>query len=321
MYFKTCKPEHRTGDKVVRSDFHLIEDKFSAEPIPPIPEKVHINPSKVLIGEKLFHDSMLSSDKTISCASCHDLKKGGTDQSQFSVGVNSLKGLINTPTVFNAGFNFKQFWDGRANDLKTQAQGPLFAKHEMGNSNWHDILNYLNASKEYRLLFKRIYPMPITKETFLDALGEYGKSLITPNSRFDQYLKGDNFALNSLELEGYHLFKTRGCISCHQGVNMGGNMFQKAGIFEAISDEQSVSWDGRYTVTQDDADKGLFKVPTLRNIALTPPYFHDGSAKTLEDSVTIMGRAQLGTELSADEINKIVAFLKSLTGEYKNQPL
>ncbi|WP_198525671.1 cytochrome-c peroxidase [Thiomicrorhabdus sp. Kp2] len=321
VYFKTSTPSNNLASVTESNAFQLVESKLNQEAIQPIPEESTTNPTKVLIGEKLFHDPNLSSDGTISCASCHDLNKGGTDQRKLSIGVNNRKGSINTPTVFNAVFNFKQFWDGRASDLKTQAVGPLFAHHEMGNTNWNSILSYLNNSKEYRLMFKELYPHPITQESFLDALSEFGKSLTTPNSRFDKYLKGDSFALNTLELEGYQLFKNQGCISCHQGINMGGNMFQKAGIFEAISEGELGSWEGRFTITQNENDKGLFKVPTLRNIALTAPYFHDGTAETLEDSVTVMGRAQLGTELTTEEVNKIVAFLKTLTGEYKQQPL
>ncbi|MEA1988143.1 MAG: cytochrome c peroxidase [Pseudomonadota bacterium] len=305
----------------ITKELYLIEEKANAEPIPPIPETLDLNIQKVLLGEKLFHDKNLSADKTISCASCHDLSKGGTDHRPQSIGIYNRLGDINTPTVFNSTFNFVQFWDGRADSLQEQAISTLFGSHEMGNKDKEAILNYLNGSNEYRLLFKSLYPTPISFNTFIDALTEFEKSLITPNSRFDKYLKGDNNALNTIELEGYQFFKTRGCISCHQGINIGGNMYQKAGIFKKTSTQQNRNLDGRYTVTKNIDDKGLLKVPSLRNIALTPPYFHDGSTDTLEIAVDVMGKAQLGTELSEQEIHKIVAFLKTLTGEYKKQPL
>jgi len=305
-----------------QADLSLIEDNPTREVIPPIPNSLAVDHQKVILGEKLFHDANLSADGTISCSSCHDLSMGGTDNKAVSTGIRNQLGELNSPTVFNAVFNFSQFWDGRAKTLEVQAIGPLFNDHEMGNTSWNRIINYLEQTKEYALLFNKIYSAPIDSNQVLDAIAEYEKTLITPNSRFDQYLKGDTHALNTIELEGYELFKSRGCISCHQGVNMGGNMYQKAGIFEDISpNEPNSAWVGRFAVTQLEEDRGAFKVPTLRNIALTAPYFHDGSAKNLTEAVNIMGQAQLGIELSNLEVQKITAFLKSLTGEYKKQPL
>lgn len=318
----TLTPNKPTQIKnLAQTDLSLIEEKLSNEPIPPIPEQFDLNPNTILLGEKLFHDKNLSTDQTVSCASCHDLNKGGTDRKTVSTGIQDRLGTLNSPTVFNAGFNFAQFWNGRAKDLQTQAVGPLFNPIEMGNKSWNSILDYLNSSTEYQHLFEKAYGLPIETNHLLDALADFQKSLITPNSRFDKYLKGETDALNTIELEGYELFKSRGCISCHQGINMGGNMYQKAGIFENITNDSSDIWNGRFEVTKKESDKGLFKVPTLRNIAITAPYFHDGSAKTLAEAVDIMGQAQLGTQLTEAEIQKIVAFLESLTGEYKKQPL
>jgi len=191
----------------------------------------------------------------------------------------------------------------------------------MANTNWDSLLSYLNNSKEYRLLFKSQYSLPITAKDLLSALAEYNTSLTTPNSRFDQYLQGNNFALNTYELEGYHLFNTYGCIACHQGINMGGNMFQKPRGFSDKTQLQSSNWDGRFSITHKLDDKGVFKVPTLRNIALTAPYFHDGSEKALNGAVSTMSKIQLGYALPDEDLHKIVAFLRTLTGEYNGQPL
>lgn len=305
----------------ISQEFERLEKQQTKELIQPIPESLPLNLQKVILGEKLFHDTNLSSTKTISCASCHDLALGGTDQKTFSIGIHNRVGTINTPTVFNSGFNFAQFWDGRAPDLETQAVSPLFNDHEMGNTNWESIIDYVNENNEYRILFKNLYNTAVTPTAILESLAEYQKSLITPNSKFDQYLKGNHVALNTLELEGYQLFINRGCISCHQGINMGGNLFQKAGVFEELSTTENGDWEGRYKITKNINDKGVFKVPTLRNIELTAPYFHDGSAKTLKSAVETMAKSQLGTELTEQESYKIVAYLKTLTGEYKKHPL
>jgi len=304
-----------------QNNFALIESKITDEAIIPIPENIHLNLKKVLIGEKLFNDPKLSANGTISCATCHNLNLGGTDQLALSKGIHGQEGTLNAPSIFNAYFNFSQNWNGAAKDLKQQALQPLFSAHEMGNKNWDNILQYLNSDSEYQLLFKNDYALPITSESFLDALVEFEKSLTTPNSRFDQYLKGNTSALNNVELAGFQLFQSRGCISCHQGVNIGGNMFHKAGIFEPIVSATSSEPLGRYSITHNENDKGVLKVPSLRNIALTAPYFHDGSVDSLEKAIQTMGRSQLGTDFSEDEIHKIALFLNTLTGEYKNQPL
>ncbi|WP_321326347.1 cytochrome-c peroxidase [Thiomicrorhabdus sp.] len=300
----------------------LLEKSFSnSEAIQPISENSNIDMQKVLLGKKLFNDPKLSNDSSVSCASCHNLTLGGADQKALSLGANHHLTHLNTPTIFNAVYNFNFFWDGRTANFTEQINNSLFAEDQMGNTDWNKLLNYLNNSKEYLLLFKNQYNLPIESHDLLDALSEYSQSLITPNSRFDLYLKGDNFALNTYELEGYRLFKTIGCISCHQGINMGGNMFQKIGLFNNLSNQTDPKIDGNFDVIDTPTDKIVYKVPTLRNIALTAPYFHDGSTKTLEAAVAKMAKLQLGTELSTEDVNKITAFLNSLTGEYHGQPL
>ncbi|MCI0539388.1 MAG: cytochrome-c peroxidase [Verrucomicrobiales bacterium] len=293
------------------------------EPIRPIPQTISVNPAKVSLGKKLFHDPVLSRDRTVACASCHALDKGGTDQRARSIGVNNSEGPINAPTVFNSAFNFKQFWDGRAETLEDQVDGPTQAALEMG-ANWEEVLSRLKSSSEYVAAFKQAYPDGIQHKNVKDAIAEFERSLITPNSPFDRYLRGDDKALTDDEKEGYRKFKAYGCITCHQGVNVGGNMFQPLGLlgdyFADRGGETKVDL-GRFNVTGKEEDKYTFKVPSLRNVALTGPYFHDASAKTLEEAVATMAKYQLGRELPPKDLEQIVLFLKSLTGEYNGQPL
>ncbi len=287
---------------------------YQQEPISPIPETLNLNIQKVQLGEQLFHDSNLSQDKTLSCASCHDLKKGGADglvhPNTASLQKSHLPNhtVFNSPTIFNATFNFMQGWEGKTKNLKQQIAIPLFNPFEMGNKNWHNILTYLNQTAHYKQQFQKIYGSPISSDQVIDAISEFERSLITPNSPFDLYLKGQSNALTQDEIDGYHIFKKRGCISCHHGINIGGNLFQKAGIFKPMYP------------TQEHKPK-LFKVPSLRNITLTAPYFHDGSVETLEEAINLMAEHQLGLELPLDENQKIQAFLKTLTGQYKGQSL
>lgn len=293
------------------------------EPIRPIPQSVPLDPRKVALGKKLFHEPMLSKDNTVSCATCHDLRKGGTDQLARSIGINGATGPVNAPTVFNSGFNFKHFWDGRADTLEDQVDGPTQANVEMGGT-WEEILAKLQRSPEYVASFKQAFPDGIQRKNIKQAIAEFERSLITPNSRFDRFLRGDDKTLNDDEKEGYRKFKTYGCITCHQGVNVGGNMFQPLGLMgDYFGDRGNVTKAdlGRFNVTGKEEDKYLFKVPGLRNVSLTGPYFHDGSAKTLEEAVNTMGRYQLGRDLPPEDVRQIVKFLKSLTGEYNGQTL
>lgn len=300
--------------------------------IEPLPSKESLNldNGKVLLGNKLFHDTRLSADNTISCASCHDLAKGGTDQSQYSTGIRGIKGHINSPTVYNSSFNLKQFWDGRANDLVAQASGPVHNPVEMG-SNWDEVLAKLKADKDTVELFKKAFAIKnaedITSDMIVDAIAEFEKSLVTPNSRFDKYLRGNRSAINAEEKQGFELFKKNNCITCHYGPSLGGASFEKMGrnkdYFTAREAGKSgltklkISKEdyGLFAVTRDENDRYKFKVPNLRNVELTYPYFHDGNVKTLKEAVRIMGEWQLGANLNEREVGLIVKFLKTLTDE------
>ena len=287
------------------------------EPIKPIPVDMGTSPRKVALGRALFHDPRLSKDNTTACVSCHDLGSGGDDGRRVSVGVDGKLGTINAPTVFNVGLNFKQFWDGRASTLEQQIDGPVQSTVELG-SLWPDVIEKLYVHESYPQRFGALYPDGITRRNVKDALAEYLKSLTTPNSRFDRWLDGDVNAINNVEKRGYALFKHYGCASCHQGANVGGNMFQVFGVlneyFKTRGDISQADY-GRYNVTGNPVDRHSFKVPSLRMAALTAPYLHDGSAATLRDAVDAMFEFQLGREAPDEDKRAIIAFIKSLEGE------
>ncbi|OCR02112.1 cytochrome B6 [Oscillatoriales cyanobacterium USR001] len=323
------------GLAIARSQFFTPAPKLSEipvqqraisiikEPIQPIPLHIDLNLNKVALGEKLFNETKLSHNNNISCASCHNLKTGGTDNLVYSFSTSGTFTLVNTPTIFNVGFNFRQFWDGRSETLEEQIDGPLNSSHEMG-SNWPEIISKLKQDPNYVSTFKQLYQDSITRENTKDALATFMRSLYTPNSRFDKYLRGDTNAITNEEKKGYSLFKNYGCISCHQGINVGGNMFQKFGILNdyfANRGNITKSDSGRANITQEPSDDRVFKVPSLRNVELTAPYFHDGSTKSLENAVTVMAKYQLGRTLSKEEIALIIKFLKTLTGEYQGKSL
>ncbi len=280
-----------------------------SEPITAIPQKVSVESEKVSLGKALFFDTIVSRDNTISCASCHDLKSGGDDNLKFSFGIDGQKGDINAPTVFNAVYNFRQFWNGSAQNLADQAKGPIQNPVEMGNT-FKNLIKTLNKTP-YKSRFESLYADGVTADNIVDAIAEFEKTLTTPNSQFDKYLRGDSSAITQKQKDGYTLFKSKGCIACHHGVNVGGNLYNKFGIMKDVESKRL----GRYEVTRSEADKYYFKVPSLRNIAQTSPYLHDGRFNKLEDTVKFMAHYQLGRTISQDEIDKIVAFLNSLTGE------
>jgi cytochrome c peroxidase len=289
----------------------------AVEPLKPLPDSVNVNMDKVLLGRSLYHDTALSGDGTISCATCHSLDGGGAEPRKTSIGINGQVGPINSPTVLNSGYNFVQFWDGRAKDLQEQAAGPVANPMEMGET-WDNVVKKLKKNPEYVAAFSKLYDDGITQSNVTDAIAEYEKSLITP-SRFDAYLLGNEDAITEAEKEGYATFKEVGCTACHTGINVGGTMFQKLGLVnDYFKDRGTPLTDadlGRFNVSKNPAEKHFFKVPTLRNVELTAPYLHDGSRDTLEETVQIMGKYQLGRDLSEAQIKSIVAFLKSLTGE------
>ena len=285
---------------------------FAQELISPLPLSVEYDINKAMLGKKLFFDTRLSGDNTIACVSCHIIDAGGDDNVQFSSGIDGQLGGANSPTVLNSRYNFVQFWDGRAKDLKEQASGPIHNPVEMG-SNFKQVISKLSKDTIYQQEFMKLYKDGITGENITDAIAEFEKALVTPNSRFDQYLRGNTTILSKDEVEGFELFKSLGCIACHNGINIGGNLFQKIGIMEEYEVDDSNL--GRYNVTKDEEDKHYFKVPTLRNIALTAPYLHDGKISTLQETIKLMIIKQLGKEADKQEVIKIEKFLFTLTGQ------
>ncbi|MCC6490448.1 MAG: heme-binding domain-containing protein [Candidatus Hydrogenedentes bacterium] len=300
----------------------LAAAQFANEPVQPLPLSVEADAAKVALGDKLFHDVRLSKDNSISCASCHALDKGGTDRVQYSTGVGGAVGGINSPTVYNSTYHFIQFWDGRAANLAEQADGPVNNPIEMA-SNWEEVCGKLNQDAAFLEEFKKVYPEGPSKETIIDAIATFESTLITPNSRFDKYLMGQTGALTAEDETGYHLFKEYGCATCHTGKNLGGQSFEKMGrkgdyfATRPLTDADN----GRFSVTKDEADRHKFKTPTLRNIALTAPYMHDGSATDLTQAVDVMLKQQVGSSAPAQEVAAMVAFLNTLNGEYKGQLL
>lgn len=288
-----------------------------SEPIQPLPESVDVDMEKVVLGRSLYHDTILSGDGTISCATCHMLDHGGAEPRKTSIGIQGQKGPINSPTVLNSEYNFVQFWDGRAKDLREQALGPVANAIEMG-ANWDEVVVKIKKDDEYAAAFAKLYEDGVTQDNVTDAIAEYEKALITP-SRFDAYLRGDESAITEQEKRGYQTFKEVGCTACHTGILAGGTMFQKLGLVKDYFADRGTPLTeadmGRFNVTKNAADKHFFKVPTLRNVELTAPYLHDGSRETLEETVALMGKYQLGRDLTEQQVNDIVAFLKSLTGE------
>jgi cytochrome c peroxidase len=283
------------------------------EPIQPIPPADVIDLAKVDLGKKLFFEPRLSGSGFISCNSCHNLATGGADCLPSSIGHMWQLGPINSPTVLNARYNFVQFWDGRAADLREQAGGPIENPAEMAST--HKLaVEVLRSIPQYVEMFKAVYGSDkITMDHVTDAIATFEETLITPDSRFDLWLRGDAQALTDAEVSGYALFKSTGCIACHNGVGVGGTSFQKFGVVKPY--ERDMETLGRYGVTKKETDKYFFKVPLLRNVALTAPYFHDGSVWDLGEAVDVMAEYQLGITLSADERLKIAAFLEALTGK------
>jgi cytochrome c peroxidase len=294
------------------------------QPVTPIPANPSIDPRKVALGDRLFHDKRLSRDDSIACAGCHDLNSAGQDHRPTALGIAGQLGPVNSPTVFNAALNFRQFWDGRAATLEEQAEGPIHNAIEM-DSNWRQVLEKLNRDPAMVADFKAIWPDGLTSANIQRAIAEFERSLLTPDSAFDHYLRGDENAISADAREGWRLFRDLGCSACHQGVNLGGNLYANLGVMGDYFVERGrpiVKADlGRFNVTGNAKDKHVFKVPSLRNVSRTAPYFHDGSVPTLDKAVRAMARYQLGTTLTDAEVNHILAFLESLTGRYRGQSL
>ncbi|MFW5823414.1 MAG: cytochrome-c peroxidase [Marinobacter sp.] len=311
-----------TGAQVALADSDLRDraaDMFSAVPkYPPVIDGNELTAAKVELGKMLFFEPRLSASHLISCNTCHNVGMGGHDYLPVSIGHGWQKGPRNSPTVFNAVFNKAQFWDGRAKDLAEQAKGPVQAGVEM-SSTPERVVDTLSSMPEYVERFQDAFPGeddPVTFDNMATAIEAFEATLITPDAPFDQFLRGDDRALDEEEKEGLALFMDKGCAACHGGVNFGGEDYYPFGVVSRPGAEILPEEDkGRFTVTETASDEYVFRSAPLRNIELTAPYFHSGFVWDLEQAVEIMGTSQLGTELNGDEVQSIVAFLKTLTGE------
>ncbi|MBR5281368.1 MAG: heme-binding domain-containing protein [Alistipes sp.] len=297
----------------------------AAEPVRPIGKMGGLDESKVKLGYDLYHDLRLSIDNTVSCASCHDLSTGGVDNHQYSHGVNDQLGGVNAPTVYNAVYNFVQFWDGRARTLAEQAAGPPLNPVEMGYNSFDEIMAKLSEDKALVSRFEAIYNDGVTEANITDAIEEFEYTLTTPNSQFDKWLRGDDAAITAEELYGYELFKENNCAMCHMGANLGGESYELMGLYRPYFKQRGAELteedNGRYKQTKLERDRHRFKVPGLRNVELTWPYYHDGTRHTLDEAVADMARYQADEDLDADQVQAIVAFLRTLTGEYEGEKL
>jgi cytochrome c peroxidase len=308
-----------------------IEITQTGEPIQPIPLEIAIDKPKVALGERLFQDVRLSKNSQKSCLSCHSFSLGGADRRAHSLGIDGAITRVNTPTIFNARFNFRFNWDGKFTNLSDHLDTLMNNPRTMGTQ-WPTAIRSLQQVPAYLRAFDRIYPDGVTATNIKDAIIAYELSLNTPNARFDRFLLGDKTSLTATEKEGYRLFKNYGCISCHQGVNIGGNMFQPFGVIgNYLTDREARHQGGRgkltnadlgrFNVTKDEPDRHVFRVPSLRNVAVTAPYFHDGSVQTLKEAIEQMTKYQLGRSLAKKQIELIAEFLGTLTGEYRGKPL
>ena len=303
----------------------VLPESRASEPVRPIARTYNADPAKVALGYALFHDPRLSVDNTVSCASCHSLETAGVDNHQYSHGVNDQLGGVNAPTVFNAMHNFVQFWDGRAKTLADQAAGPPLNPVEMASESFDQIVSKLKADKKFAKEFAKVYPDGLNQANITDAIEQFELTLITPDSRFDKWLRGDDSAITADELAGYELFKQYDCATCHVGPNLGGQSYELMGLRRHYFAERGLELthedNGRFKETGAERDRHRFKVPGLRNVEHTWPYYHDGTRETLEEAVRDMGLYQSGVELTDAEVTKITSFLNTLTGEYKGVPV
>lgn len=305
----------------------LAAAEFSNEPIRPVPDKVDHDADKAALGQILYHSTALSADGTVSCSTCHGINTGGVDNLQYSEGIGGQFGGVNAPTVYNAVFNFAQFWDGRAADLAAQAAGPPLNPVEMGSASFDEIAARLAKDREFERAFTAVYPEGLCEATITDAIAQYEMTLVTPDSAFDRYLKGEEGAMTEKEVNGYNLFKQFSCATCHSGVNMGGLSYELMGesyfTDRALVNKSGLTDgdNGRWAVTGVERDRHRFRTPGLRNVAITYPYYHDGSVSTLEDAVRMMSEYQSRKKISGAQVEDIVAFLNTLTGKYEGNVL
>ncbi len=292
-------------------------------PVDPIPLERDLDPDEVRLGERLFDDPILSGDGSVACRACHLFDKGGADGLARPRRPHRPEGAINVPTIFNLEFSYRFNWSARFGDLESQLDGPMKNPNVMG-TDWPDVVSRLRRSKTYPALFAAIWQDGVTEANLREAIATYERSLFTPNAPFDRFLRGERNAIDARAEAGWESFKSLGCVSCHQGMNVGGNLVQKFGVMgDYFADRGDVGPAdlGRFGVTHIESDRHVFRVPSLRNVARTAPYFHDGTAATLEEAVMQMSRYQLGRELPPGTVADLVAFLETLTGEYRGQPL
>lgn len=298
----------------------IATTSFALEPITPLNPVKGLSATEIKLGRDLFKDVRLSKDNSISCESCHNLAVNGTDNLPKALGVSGQTGLVKTPTVYNSAFSIAQFWDGRSRTLEEQVSGPIHNPVEMA-TNWADVLFKLRQDRKLVAKFKSIFPDGLTASNIAQAIATFERSLVTVNSPFDRWLNGDDNALTYGEKEGYRLFKAYGCVSCHQGKNVGGNMYAYMGTMRDYFSERArpvTEADlGRFNVTGNEEDKHLFKVPSLRLAGLQKYYFHDANSSNLEEAIQIMARYQLGREINELDAHKIGLFLNSLVGEHE----
>ncbi|KZN66093.1 hypothetical protein N473_11020 [Pseudoalteromonas luteoviolacea CPMOR-1] len=313
--FKTAQQRHHWQQDVVEvhSTEVVYQERKVDAPIQPLPIVKQYDVAWAQLGKALFKSPLLSSDNTVSCASCHDLYNGGDDGFSVSVGIKQQLGERNSPTVINSVLNFRQFWDGRSPNLESQTPEPIHNPMEMG-TNWQAVIEKLNAQPGFVKSFNAVSNDGITVENIIKAIVAFEASLISQNTPIDDFLLGKADALTSQQQRGYEKFVSYGCVTCHQGRNIGGNLYQKVGRLDQVP-EQLLDDVGRFEVTQNPQDKFVFKVPSLRNVALTAPYFHNGSVDNLSDAIRIMARGQLGLDLSDEDVADIEALLQSFSGD------
>ncbi len=290
------------------------------EPIQTVSEPLGLDPGIVALGDRLFHDLRLSRNNTVSCAHCHRLNAGGDDDMPVSIGIEGKAGDVNAPTVFNLNLNIAFFWDGRASTLEELVDMPLKDDREM-DTDWPEVLSKLGKDRKMVADFERLFPgKGMTKETIARSIADFMRSLVTLDSPMDRWLNGEKDALTQEQLRGYRLFKSYGCVACHQGEAVGGNMYAGMGAFQDYFRDRkrplTIADNGRFNVTGDERDRHVFKVPGLRLVTLTAPYFHDAGAATLEEAIVIMGKYQLGRQIPKQDVSDIKAFLGSLLGTH-----
>jgi len=319
---------------ILITTFFILAQNEALPNLPPIPKDNPQTKEKIELGKMLYFDPRLSHDGTISCNSCHNvMSAGGDDSRSLSMGIRGQRGGRSAGTVFNAAFYSVQFWDGRAKSLEQQAEGPLVDPAEMGNKDHKSVVERVRKIPGYVTLFGKVFKGkdPVNLKNLTKAIASYERTLITPNSRFDLYKRGNAKALSDIERKGYETFQTVGCVTCHSGANFAGpSLPEGTGFYMKFPTFPNTKFDKKYKFSQDEGrfkvsknkeDKHMFRVPTLRNIAHTAPYFHNGSVNSLEEAVRVMGQTQLNLELNKDQVGQIVAFLQALSGSIPEQTM